>query len=408
VARVDIQTGFQRAEQAADKYDCFYLPYSAVPSIQLDKILSLDPYLTADPNYNAADFVGGALVQVTRDGKVWARPMGIAPTVMWYDPQAFADSGLPKPQFGWDTASFKTTLDALKPRIKDNKPPFYMEGAGGSGVSLLMLIAAYGGTPIDWSTNPPTVRLTDPKNVDAMRQVLDLAKAGLINYEALGTTFGILTRGRATDNPLYSEQLNGLNFRGLAILNPQAPNPRQNFEAVTFPKGSTTQALSYSAGSLYISKNAQNPDACYKWISQFASRPELLDLMPVSKTKLADPAFESQVGKALAAVYRDVAQVLEDPTTLKIPSLFDGGSNIAGFVVQYWLFEAWDNYVLKNADLETALKDAQVYVDAYQGCQAGVPPYDPAQQTYNEYLNGILACATKADPRLSTLLGPRR
>jgi ABC-type glycerol-3-phosphate transport system substrate-binding protein len=369
VARVDIQTGFQRAEQAADKYDCFYLPYSAVPSVQLDKILPLDPYLTADPNYSATGFVGGLLQQVTRDNKVWALPLGIAPTVMWYDPKAFADSGAVKPAFGWTTSAFKDSLDALKPRIAEGKPPFYMEGAGGAGVSLFMLIASYGGTPIDWSTNPPTAKLTDPKNVDAMRQVLDLAKAGLINYEALGTTFGIITRGRANDNPLYSEQLNGLNFRGLALFNPnQNANPRATYEAVTFPKGSTTQALSYSAGSLYISAKAQNPDACYKWISLFASKPELLDLMPASKAALADASLDTKVGKALATVYRDVATVLEDPNTLKIPSLFDGSANIAGFVVQYWLFEAWDNYVLKNGNLESSLADAQTYVDAYQTC----------------------------------------
>jgi ABC-type glycerol-3-phosphate transport system substrate-binding protein len=407
VSRVDIQTGFQRAEQAADKYDCFYLPYSAVPSIQLDKILPLDPYLTADPNYSATGYVGGILAQVTRDNKVWALPMGIAPTVMWYDPEAFANAGLPKPAFGWTISGFKDTLDNLKPRIAEGKPPFYMEGAGGSGVSLLMLIAAYGGTPIDWSTNPPTVKLTNPKNVDAMRQVLDLAKAGLINYEALGTTFGILTRGRANDNPLYSQQLNGLNFRGLSLINPAQPSPRTNFEAVTFPKGSTTQALSYSAGSLYISAKAQNADACYKWISAFASKPELLDLMPASKAALADTGLDTKVGKPLAAVYRDVAKVLEDPNTLKIPSLFDGSANIAGFVVQYWLFEAWDGYVLKNGNLDTLLADAQTYVDAYQTCQAGVPAFDPAQQKYEDYLQSVLACATKADPRLKSLLGGR-
>lgn len=408
VSRIDIQTGFNRAEQAADRYDCFYLPYSAVPSIQLDKILPLDPYLTADATYSAAGYVGGAIQQVTRDSKVWALPMGITPTVMWYDPTSFADSGLPKPQFGWSVNGFKDTLTALKPRIKDNKPPFYMEGAGGAGVSLLMLISAYGGSPIDWSTNPPTVKLTDPKNADAIRQVLDLAKAGLINYEALGTNFGIFSRGRVEDNPLYSEQLNGLNFRGLSLFNQsQQPTSRAKFEAVTFPKGTGTNALSYSSGSLYISAKAQNADACYKWISIFASKPELLDLMPAQKAKLNDPVFETQVGKALAAVYRDVEKVLDDPATLKVPSLFDGGSNIAGFVVQYWLFEAWDGYVLKNGDLDVLLKDAQVYVDAYQGCQAGIPAFDPAAQKYEDYINSVLQCALKADPRLKSLLGGR-
>ncbi len=409
VAKIDIQNGFQSAEQAADKYDCFYLPYSAVPSIQLDKILSLDPFLNADSAYDAKDYVGGALAQVTRDNKIWAVPMGISPTVMWFDPTSLANAGVPKPAFGWETSAFKDTLNALKPTVKDGKAPFFMSGTGGEGVSLLMLIAAYGGLPIDWSTVPPVVKFTDKANVDAMRQVLDLAKAKLIDYKELGSNFGF-GGGGAEGNPLYSEQLNGLNFRRIALFGIGGNTPEEDkskFEAVTFPRGTQIQALSYSSGSLYVSAKAQNPDACYKWISTFATRPELMSLMPLRKSQLADSALETTAGKALAAVYRDVAKVLEDPNTLKVPSLFDGGSNISGFVVQYWLFQAWDNYVLKDKDFDTELKDAQTYADAYIECAAGIPAYDPAQMKYQDYIRNFTDCAVKADPRLKKLLGGR-
>jgi len=85
--------------------------------------------------------------------------------------------------------------------------------------------------------------------------------------------------------------------------------------------------------------------------------------------------------------------------------LFDGGSNISGFVVQYWLFQAWDDYVLNNKDLDTSLTDAQTFASAYVQCAASVPPYDPAQQKYNDYIRGFTDCAVKADPRLKALLG---
>ncbi len=404
IAKIDIQNGFSQAEQAADKYDCFYLPYSAVPSIQLDKVLNLDPFLSADKNYNAADYVGGALTQVQRDGKIWALPMGISPTVMWFDPTSFANAGLQKPAFGWNISNFKDTLNALKPTVKEGKSPFFMSGPGGAGVSLLMLIASYGGLPIDWSSTPPVVKLTDKTNADAMRQVLDLAKAKLIDYKALGSTFGF-GASTAEDNPLYSEQLNGLNFQRFSLFGGGKAEDKSKFEAVTFPRGTQLQALSYSSASLYISAKAQNPDACYKWISAFAARPDLMSLMPVRNTQLADPSLETTSGKALAAVYRDIAKVLADPNTLKVPSLFDGGSNISGFVVQFWLFQAWDNYVLNDKDLDTELKDAQIYVDAYLQCAAAIPAYDPAQLKYQDYIRNFTDCAVKADPRLKSLLG---
>jgi hypothetical protein len=44
----------------------------------------------------------------------------------------------------------------------------------------MMLIAAYGGLPIDYRTTPATLNFTDPATISAIQQVLDLAKNGYI------------------------------------------------------------------------------------------------------------------------------------------------------------------------------------------------------------------------------------
>jgi ABC-type glycerol-3-phosphate transport system substrate-binding protein len=405
VARIEIQGGFDPFEAATRKYDCFYLPYSAVPNASLDTILNLDPFMTADKNLNPGDTIGGVMGAVTRDNKTWALPIGITPTVMWYDPAAFAAAHIPYPTFGWDVSAFKDALRALKPTIKGDQAPFIMPGPGGEGISLLMLIAAYGGQPIDWTTNPPTVKYTDPVNAAAMQQVLDLAKLGLIDYRPLGRDFGMTIAANQPGSPLYSDQLSGLNFARLFGKNPVEAAPNGKFTAVTFPRGSQYQALSYSVGTLYISAKAQNPDACYGWISTLAAHPDLLNLMPARQSQLDDPNLASQFGESLAAVYREVGKILADPTTLKVPSLFDGGSDISGFVVEYWLFQAWDSYILKGADLNAALTDAQTYASAYTACTAKLPAYDPAGQKYLDYLRGLIGCAAKADGRIKAFLG---
>ena len=403
VAHISIDNGFDGVTTATSKYDCFYLPYSTVPSVQLDSILNLDPYLSADTNYNVSDYVGGVLNQVQRDNKTWALPVGLSPTVMWYDPLVFANAGAQQPTFGWGIDKFRDTLNTLKPFAKDGQPPFVMAGTGGEGASLLMLIGSYGGTPIDWNTTPPTVKFTDPTNVAAMQQVLDLAKAGLIDYKSLGASFGIGS-GSSKGAPFYSEQLSGLNFNPFGG-GDSSPTDTSKLTAVTFPQGSATQALSYSEGTLYISAQAQNPDVCYQWLRIFAQHPELMSLMPARHSQLSDTALDTTVGKALASVYRDVGQVLDAPGTLKIPSLYDGGSNISGFIVQYWLFQAWDDYVLNGKDLDSGLQTAQQYASGYTDCVAALPGYDPKQQKYNEYLRTVLTCATKVDSRLKGLLG---
>ncbi len=407
LAHIEILGGFDPFESATRKYDCFYLPYSAVPSAALDSILNLDPFMSADKNLNLADFIGGALAATTRDNKVWSLPIGITPTVMWYDSAAFANARIPTPTFGWDISAFKDALKALKLVVKADQAPFIMPGPGGEGISLLMLVAAYGGLPIDWTTTPPTVKFTDPANVAAIRQVLDLAKSGLVDYRSLGRDFGMTIAANQPGSPLYSDQLNGVNFGRLfgAGKDPINPVETGKFAAVTFPRGAGVQALSYSTGTLYISAKAQNPDACYGWISTLAAHPDLLSLMPARQSQLADPNLPSLYGDSLAAVYREVSKVIDDPATLKVPSLFDGGSNISGFVVEYWLFQAWDSYVLKDADLDAALSDAQTHAGAYTTCTAGLPAYDPASQKYPDYLRGLIGCAAKADGRIKALLG---
>ena len=96
-----------------------------------------------------------------------------------------------------------------------------------NGTHLLILMAAYGGLPLDYRTNPPTINFTTPANVDAIRQVLDLAKAGYIKYDALGSIdFGGNRLDRSA--PIYSDTLNAFNFR----FGPgNAANPNNNANA---------------------------------------------------------------------------------------------------------------------------------------------------------------------------------
>ncbi len=403
VGRIDLEVlanGPNGVTDATTNYDCFYLPYSDVSNVALNTVLSLDPYLTADANYNASDFVGGVLSQVTRDNKIWALPMNIQPTVMWYDPLALGNAGVPKPQSGWDISAFNAALKALQPSLQKGNPPFTAQADTGS--TLLMLVAAYGGLPIDFRTSPVTINFTDKTNVDAMQQVLDLAKSGLIDYRSLANTLGFFVNGNV-NNPLYSQELNGLNFRGqraAGSTNPQS----SNYAPVTFPKGSAYQMMSYSVGTLYISASAQNPDACYRWISLFAQHPELTNAMPARNSLLSNAQLDTQFGAALAQAYRDAGKVLNDPNTIGAPSLVGGFANLTNTAVQHWLFEAWDNYVLNGKDLASGLADAQNYASGFLQCYATIPPFDPAQEKYTDYLTQVVKCVTKTDPRLSASL----
>src|SRR6185369_7116430 len=94
---------------------------------------------------------------------------------------------VPEPQNGWTVDEFSDALQRLK--LDPSYPAPFLPNQGG-GTHLLILMAAYGGLPLDYRTDPVTANFTDPTNVDAIRQVLDLAKNGYIKYEKLGSFGG--------------------------------------------------------------------------------------------------------------------------------------------------------------------------------------------------------------------------
>ena len=132
------------------------------------------------------------MAQLQKDNHTWAYPLVIQAQTMSYNAQIFQQAGVPAARKRLD--DLDQFSDALRP-LKDylNNEPFVPNDFNGE--SLMMLMAAYGGLPIDYRTTPATLNFTDPATVDAIQQVLDLAKNGYIKYSPLagGGGFRIVT-----------------------------------------------------------------------------------------------------------------------------------------------------------------------------------------------------------------------
>jgi ABC-type glycerol-3-phosphate transport system substrate-binding protein len=383
------------------KYDCYYTANNRVPGINLDSVLSLDPYMSADPTFDKTDFIGNTLAQVQRDNKTWAYPIILQPDALHYSVDEFAKAGITAPQNGWTISEFNDALKALKPNTSDPAP---FETREPGGTYLLLLIAAYGGLPLDYRTNPPTPNFKDPKNIEAIRQVLDLAKQGYFNYQELGGNRFVITIGNDTVQPaVYSARINGLGFgrRG-----PQAGDTQDTgYQLTTYPTGTSFSAASYDIGTAYINSSSQNPEACYRWISYLGQHPDMFSGMPARMSQINDSNIAAAQGADATAFYKQMATAISDPNTVIFPSVFGGGNNSpSNFLLQFWLNRAFDNYVLKDGNLENDLNDAQTYAKDFLECTAAIPPYDAASgQNQQEYNRQYTDCATKADPTLSSL-----
>jgi len=131
--------------------------------------------------------------------------------------------------------------------------------------------------------------------------------------------------------------------------------------------------------------------------------------MPARRSLLNDPTATQ--GPDTQALYKELDNLMKDPNTISLPSLFGGPgggggmSAISGFLVQRWLYEAFDTYVLKGGDLDPALKQAETYAKTFQDCVAKIAPFDPATQNQRDYNRQFADCAIQADSRLKSVLG---
>ncbi len=405
VKQIDMEVGFNTVNAAADKYDCFYFPGNAVPNASLSKLLNLDPFMSADKSLDKSDFVGNVLAQVQRDNKTWAMPISLEPTALKYHAEQFKKAGVPAPTGGWTMDAFNDALKQLRPDPK-GQAPFADELSLGS--TLVMLMAANGGLPLDYRTDPPTVDFTSPASLQAIRQVLDLAKQGYVKYDEKLSGIGPRSLRIGADNRpwIYPQPLNSFGIR--LVSEDGGSAPADPYRLTTFPKGKQFSVVAYNIGTGYISAKAQNPDACYRWLKAIANKPSLFSAMPARRSQINDPAQTTAQGPDATAFYNQIDKLLKEPTTIVVPSQFGvTTTSQTGFIVQNWLYAAFDKYVLENGDLEAGLKEAETMSKGFLECVAKIPPADPAQSgesgprmffdaKYGE-------CAVKIDPSLKSV-----
>jgi ABC-type glycerol-3-phosphate transport system substrate-binding protein len=407
---VDAPTGFGNdVSTLASSFECFYMPSNAVPDMDLSLVLNLDPFMDTDPTFSRSDVVGNTLSQLQRDNRTWAFPIMIQPVVMRYDRNQFALAGVPEPTNGWTLDAFVDALNRLKD-VTAEGAPFSLGNLGST--NLLMLIAAYGGLPVDYRTDPETINLTDPATVAAIQQVLDLAKNGLLAYSAMGQMGGGTTVTEAAESPAIQTQTlggGGGMFGGgmgvtISITGGPGAQANTDYALTTFPTGSQYTALSYNIGTAYISATAQNPDACYRLISTLSLHPELFGSMPARRSLINSPSVLAAQGEDAVAVYSQIDTMMQSPNTVIFPAFFGGGTP-ATFLTQMWLNQAFDAYVIDNADLATELAEAQTYITAFDQCVAALPAFDPATQSQPQYFDAYINCATQIDPNFATMFG---
>lgn len=345
------------------KNDCvFGYPFTGYPD---EMLLVLDPLLDADPAFAPADVVGDVMVEMARDGRTYGLPVTVMPTVLLYQRTLFDQAGIPEPDGTWTVDQFADALQQLS-TVTDGAPLFFDLNYS---TPWELLMAAYGTPPVDYSTTPPSLHLTDPEVITTVRQVLDLAKAGYIHYLPMSTFFG------SGASPDYAPALL------MERLQDTSQYEAESYGLVTFPGGTQATPISFYSTSAFIFAAAPHPEACYRWLRTITRHPELFQAMPAYHSVIESPRTQALYGDAGAATFQRFAEMMEAPDRVFIRT-FGLGTGTSMFMAR-----AFDRYVLEDADLEAELALAQALTENYLAC------VEPAEAD-------VLDCLLATDPAI--------
>lgn len=382
-------SGNSTTNDFAERADCFYQPTRLDMSQDLAVLLPIDPLLSVATDISRNDFAGDTLTLLSQNGVIYGLPLHLQPEVMYYNADLFNAIGADLPYQDWTITDFEMALRTLH-TDPDNPPPF--DSRSFDGTYALTLIAAYGGLPFDYRTEPTTVDFTSDANMNAIQQFLDLAKAGLIQYDPL--TPGS-PRPRTVAEPiLYSQVLSDLFiFNNFADAD-NAPN----YQMVAFPQGRDLVALHFDVGGAYITTRANYPEACFRFITFLSERHTLFRSMPARRSVIESDILRQLEGDTTIEFYRHIDAMLQNPDVVVFPA----GANIDlsqadDFGITNWLYRAMDRYVFEDADLLTELELAQDITNDYQICVARIPPYDAQVDDPFSYLQLFVGCGEQVN-----------
>ncbi len=410
VGNINLSSQFPgNIEETLAEQDCLYFGQNILQFADASLLLPLDPFLSADPQFNEENIIGNVMNEVRIEGQTYALPMFLQPVVMWYNSNQFEEAGVPVPENGWDVSAFEDTLRQLKPTMPDGDAP-YQSQTFGSGIHIQLLAAAYGAENlIDYSTEPATYNLTTDTNIQALQEVLNLAKDGYMGYQRLATSDGGSMFGRG-GIPLQDSIFNPGDWQMRNRGQADFEDPRR---LVTFPRGSGSIPTSYTVAMAVISAESDAPDACYRWLSWLSQQPDLPGGVPVNRNLTENNAFADALGEDIASFYQAYADLLEQPNVVEIGSPFGtGGSSFyvsySNYISRLLVNRAFDRYVLDDANLADELTAAEQYIDEYKVCAVEVPiPENRSDLTPEQSieLSGqFRECAVSVDASIGEIL----
>jgi multiple sugar transport system substrate-binding protein len=390
----DLLSGVSNLADVARSVDCFEWYPSFQEATDREAILSLAPFVDADPAFSTADYFTQALDQFTWQGQLMGLPADITPYIIEYNKDLFDAAGLEYPPMDWTWDDFLAIAVALTEGEEETKQygfvaEFYELN------DLLMITERLGARLIDADADPPAFTFDDPATVEAMRW-----------YAGLTTEHGVkpalltdLNRLLAEANTKMLEREGLINdgraamwAGSLAAALVFGEREGLNIGIVPLPvlaDGTGSGGILTTTG-YFISTQTENRQACWQWITFLNRQPAAVQGIPARISVARSDEFRQKVGAERADAYLASVGDADRPSSFQ---LFAEEEWLGGAI--YWYGQAFGQVIEGKASVEEALDAAQALADDYRACVIAGDDYSQAAWE---------ACIQEVDPTLPAFL----
>jgi len=407
VGDIDMDNNIYGQNGLDEDLDCWYNGYGSSFSAATEPpegMLALDPFLSADPEFDRDSFLPGVLEGAQVQNLTYAYPLTVQPLVMRINRTKFEEANIPLPDNNWTTNDFTNALVALAELRSDTDEPVVRTNQYGASW-VIMLIASYGGQPIDFSTDPPQYHLTTPETIEAIEQIAGYMQDDLITYIGMISNEIQYFGGSPEDDMIVIELLGDDGFG-----QQRSVEDEQNSLYVLFPEG-TYLPMAFSSGMVHINSKSVNFQECYDWIQAIARHPELFQGMPSRRSQFENPALIAQKGSDIVEFYVSLTEGLSAPNIMTLPNVYGGVASAeqGAWIAPDFLYYALDNIIINDADVETELSQAQENINAYNQCVSGIEKipseelnslFDGDDNAWRTYYSQFSDCAITLVPEL--------
>ncbi len=362
-------TGDFSMEGMVGDADCFDWWSPITAQDELDRVLSLQPFFDADPDFSEDDLFKGALDQHRQNGQIMGVPSSVDLRLLSFSKKLHDEAGVPYPQPGWTLDDFLDNAVAIATDGPDDTRTYGYVPAIWNTQELFTFLDIQGVDFVDDSVDPPRANFSSPEFAAAVRWYTDLvtqhnvsarfnvSNSGPIDFSVFDDRQDIIDSGRAG---MWVDDEGGVIIMG-DDGSVEAEERDSDVGMVPYPAGPSGASTLGNSSGYYISADTPSRQGCWEWIKYLSETEAAVSFgIPANVNAVNSPEFAQKMGA-------ENVQMIADTLQNSVSNSSGLGDSWIGGSFEF-LDSALNQIYDDGLTVEEAMQEAQDKADVYRQC----------------------------------------